>query len=80
MNEETEELTPREAELALEGWSRKFTGGEPKLTEYVKMYEELGFEVRLECITPEELGKECSSCFMVACDLYRTIYTRPKKV
>ncbi len=79
MSEESEELTPREEELALEGWSKKFTASEPKLTEYAKMYEELGFDVRLEAITPQDLGEGCNSCFMAACDLYRTIYTRPRK-
>jgi hypothetical protein len=74
-----EKRTPREEELAKEGWTRKFTASEPKLSEYVRMYQELGFEVHLEVVSPQELGQECSSCLMAECDKYRTIYTRAKR-
>ena len=79
MEQETAQRTPREEELALEGWEKKFTAMEPKITEYVKMYEEMGFEVHTEPVTREELGQECTSCYALTFDLFQTIYTRPPK-
>ncbi|MDO8692150.1 MAG: hypothetical protein Q7R39_19435 [Dehalococcoidia bacterium] len=79
MNETTTKRTPREEALAKEGWSKKFTASEPRLSEFVSLYEEMGLEVLVEGVIAEELGQECNACFMEACDLYRTIYTRPKK-
>ncbi|MDP2661824.1 MAG: hypothetical protein Q8R28_13935, partial [Dehalococcoidia bacterium] len=71
--------TQREEELTKEGWAKKFTACEPKLSEYVKLYGEMGFEVLEEKVNAEELCQDCNSCFMEAVDMYRTIYTRPKK-
>ncbi len=79
MSEITTERTPREDELAKEGWTKKFTTCEPKLSEYVKLYAEMGFEILEEKVTAAELGDGCNTCFLEAVDLYRTIYTRPKK-
>ncbi|MDP2726660.1 MAG: hypothetical protein Q8P59_03880 [Dehalococcoidia bacterium] len=79
MAQEAAQRTAREEELARDGWHKKFTAAEPKLSEYVKLYEEMGFEVRVEPVTREELGQDCSSCLMAACDMYRTIYTRPRQ-
>lgn len=79
MSQETSERTLREEELAREGWGKKFVAAEPKLSEYVKMYDELGFEVHLEPVTPQELAQECSTCFLAQCDMYRTIYTRLRR-
>lgn len=79
MEQETQQMTPREAELAKEGWERKFTTSEPKLAEFIKMYQEMGFEVHEEPLTREELGQDCGSCFVLAADIFRTIYTRPRR-
>ena len=79
MQQETEKLTPRQEQLAQEGWEKKFTAAEPKLSEYTKMYEEMGFEVHEEPLTREELGQEGSSGFVFAADLFRTIYARPRR-
>lgn len=79
MTQETEERTRRDEELAREGWEKKLTATEPRLTEFVQMYEELGFEVRQESVLPEDLGgRGCHACFIAAADLYRTVYTRRK--
>ena len=79
MSEETLERTEREEELAREGGTKKFTAVEGKLEGYVQMYQEMGFEVLVDVVTPKSLGQECTTCYSVTCDLYRTIYTRPKK-
>lgn len=35
-------------DLARAGWERKTTSDEPRLSEIVEMYKEIGFEVHLE--------------------------------
>jgi hypothetical protein len=61
----------------LRGWTRRTTIDEPRLSELVELYEELGFEVKLQPMSPEELGDQCSECMLKDSDHYRTIYTRP---
>lgn len=62
-----------------EGWVRQFVADEPRLSEAVKLYESLGYEVKLEPATPSEVGEVCKSCVLAECDKYKVIYIRPKK-
>jgi hypothetical protein len=67
----------REEELKKEGWEKRFTIDEPRLSEMVEQYRELGFEVLLK---PVDMSSEdCTSCISAFHDRYRTIYTRPKR-
>jgi hypothetical protein len=66
----------REEELRKQGWEKRFTMDEPRLSEAVETYEELGFEVLLEPV--DTSSEECTSCMAVSSDRYKTIYTRPK--
>jgi hypothetical protein len=68
----------RQEELEKDGWTRQFMAGEPRLSDAVMDYEEMGFEVRLEPVDPHEMIGECSSCLGAAGDRYRVIYTRPR--
>ncbi len=68
----------RRQDLEDQGWTRQFTADEPRLTEAVEEYRELGFEVLLEPVDPGEMDGECASCLMAACDKYKIIYTRRK--
>jgi hypothetical protein len=67
--------------LADEGWVRRFTAEEPRLSEMKELYESLGFEVREEAALPEE-RQDCRSCFDVGGfnDRYKTIFTRGESV
>lgn len=67
----------REEELKKEGWEKRFTADEPRLSEAVEQYKEIGFEVLLEPV--DTSTEECTSCMTVMADRYRTIYTRPKE-
>lgn len=77
----------REEELVQAGWERRFIACEPRLSEMVEMYREIGFEVRLEPLpTQEELEEEgapgceesgCTACFDVDPERYKIIFTRP---
>lgn len=59
------------------GWRKMGTYGEPRLSELIQMYAELGFEVRLEPFEPSD-GTECSECMRGSAERYRTVYTRKK--
>lgn len=67
----------REEELKKDGWTKRFTTDEPRLSEAVGQYEEIGFEVLLEPV--DTSSEECTSCITAFSDRYKTIYTRPKK-
>jgi len=66
----------REEELKKEGWEKRFTIDEPRLSEMAEQYKELGFEVLLEPFDPS--SEECTICITAAADRYKTIYTRRK--
>ena len=78
-------MSERENELIKEGWQRRFIATEPRLSEMVQLYEEMGFEVHLESISaveePDEGSEECQECricFKGFEDQYKMIYTRSK--
>lgn len=63
------------AELVKEGWERRATYDEGRLSELVELYQELGYEVYLKDFDPaEEPG--CAECMQLAPENYKTIYTR----
>ena len=66
----------RQEELEKEGWLKRFTTDEPRLSEAVEEYKEIGFEVLLEPV--DTSSEECTTCITAFSDRYRTIYTRPK--
>jgi len=63
---------PTEAELMAAGWTRCFEADEPRLSEAVEIYRELGFEVRLLPVTVHNDG--CSECVQRHSDRLRVIY------
>ena len=73
-----QEMT-REEELKEEGWEKRFTMDEPRLSEMAEQYRELGFEVLLE--TVDTSSEECTTCLKnpAFSQLYKTIYTRRRR-
>ena len=71
----------REPDLPLRGkeWERGFTIEENRVTEYLELYESIGYEVRVEPATPEEV-KDCQVCFKADFNNLRTIYIRRNKI
>ena len=67
----------RENDLKKEGWEKRFTIDEPRLSEAVAQYKEIGFEVLLEPV--DASSEECISCITALSDRYKTIYTRMKR-
>jgi len=70
-----ERLRQRDAELAGEGWARRFVGGPPRLQEAKELYESLGLEVHMEPLRAEELHGRCGDCTL-ALTFFRVVYTR----
>ena len=86
----SDESKTRIEELEKEGWVKQFVASEPRLSEAVELYKDLGFEVHLEplptgqechaCAGPEEKDQgECRVCFDGFEHLYKIIFTRPLK-
>jgi hypothetical protein len=73
-----EERRTSDAELLAQGWTRQFITDEPRLSEAVEMYEEMGLEVLLEKVVIDPDSETCQICFEQDRDRYKTIWTRPK--
>lgn len=67
----------REQELTRLGWKRQATYDEPRLSEMVDTYREIGLEVHLEPFHPDE-EPGCAECVAATPEKYNTIYTRQK--
>jgi hypothetical protein len=64
-------------ELEEGGWEMVSTTSGAHLRRIMDMYQELGFDVYLEEITPEE-HDGCTQCYMTANETITRIYTRRK--
>ncbi len=69
--------------LERQGWQRQFVAAEPRLSEAVEMYKELGFQVHLVLLPTEENSSiqdnetKCRACFKGSEDRHRIIFTKP---
>lgn len=67
------EMTPEE--LKKQGWQKRFTASEPRVSEAVELYESMGFEVLVLPATPEDMNEAgCDACLDTL--TVKTIYTR----
>ena len=62
-------------EASLKGWTRRGIYDDPRLTQILKMYEEIGFSVKLEPLRPE-LEPGCTECIKQNPDKYKVLYTK----
>ncbi len=62
------------ADLLREGFRRCFTAAEPRLSEAVAAYREIGFEVELLPVADDEPG--CTECLRAEPERFRTIWVR----
>ena len=69
-------LTPEER-LISKGWKRQATYDDPRLSEMVDMYTEIGLEVHLEPFNVTN-GEDCNECMQSFPDQFKTIFTRRK--
>jgi hypothetical protein len=59
-------------------WREVAIDGETHFRRLVDMYEELGFEVRLEGVKPEEVER-CTKCLQESGEKIYRVYTRYKQ-
>jgi len=67
----------REEELKKLGWERATTYDEPRLSEMVELYREIGYDVHLEQVYPDE-EPWCNECMKTNPSHFKTIYLRPR--
>ena len=70
-------MTPEERLTRL-GWIKQATYDDPRLSELVAAYAEIGLEVHLEPFRAES-ERGCTSCLQENPDSFKTIYTRRRK-
>ena len=66
-----------EEKLIRAGWEKQATYDDPRLSEMVEMYKEIGLEVHLEPFNPEN-EESCTGCMQLTPEKFKTIYTRKK--
>jgi hypothetical protein len=59
-------------------WQEVAIDGETHLKRVVDMYKELGFEVRMEEVKPEEVDR-CTQCLQESGDKIYRVYTRQQQ-
>jgi len=59
-------------------WHEVAIDGETHVKRITDMYEELGFEVHLEEVKPEEVA-QCTKCFQERSEKIYRVYTRRKQ-
>jgi len=68
----------RSGRLEKEGWLKRSILDEPRLSEVVAMYTELGLEVKVVDVKSGDVDG-CTSCLDGAPDRYTVVYTREPK-
>ena len=73
----------KEADLLAEGWVKKTTIGEPRLSEIAENYRQLGYEVHVVEHGEEASGDGCNTCFTAGAEMgqvYGDVYIRKGSV
>lgn len=70
-------------ETRINGWEKRGIYDDPKLTQIVKMYKEIGFSVKVEPFKPgiesgiePGIETECTECIKENPDKYKVLYTK----
>ena len=73
-----EQKSPNDVALVADGWTRQFSASEPRLSEAVESYQEIGMEVRLEPVDTAPSDGTCTVCMAENPEYVKVIYTRPR--
>jgi len=65
--------------LEKQGWVKRTTIDEPRLSEITELYTSLGFEVRVEPVKLDELDEDYKKCYKNIIDELKTVYVRKRK-
>ncbi len=69
---------PADPELLAEGWVRRHLTDAAHAAESAELYSDMGFEVKLRQLAPQDLGPKCQACAASICGSYVMVYTRGK--
>ena len=72
----TEKMAKTRQQLEAEGWKVASVTGGDHLKRMLEMYQELGIEVYLEEVKPEEC-EGCTECFTAGNETIYRVYTKP---
>jgi len=61
----------------IKGWEKRGIYDDPRLTQICKMYEEIGFMVRIEPFRPE-MQAGCTECIKENPEKYKVLYTKKR--
>ena len=65
---------------SIAAWERRSIIDNDRVSEQVEMYEEIGFEVMVKDVVPDELPEEyCKECFIANPEKYKILYTRKRE-
>ncbi len=67
---------PADPGLVAEGWVRRYLADPDRASEAIELYTSMGYEVKAQKLTPEDLGPQCGDCASTLCSTYVLIYTR----
>ena len=67
---------PADPKLLAEGWVRRHLTDAARAAESAELYSDMGFEVELQQLTPQDLGSKCQACAASICGAYVMVYTR----
>ncbi|MHC4140892.1 MAG: hypothetical protein ACYTA3_08470 [Planctomycetota bacterium] len=62
--------------LVREGWVRRHFAERARVQESIDLYTSMGFEVKVQELTPADFGPQCAHCASVMCHACVLIYTR----
>ena len=69
----------REGDLLVQGWTMQTTIGEPRLSEIVENYRQMGYEVQVVEHPAKKSGDACNTCFSAGAEMgqmYGDVYIR----
>ncbi len=67
---------PADPKLLAEGWVRRHMTDAARAAESAELYSDMGFEVELRQLTPQDLGSKYQGCAASICGSYVMVYTR----
>ncbi len=75
----SESMTQPNPALISQGWERRFVVDVKRVPEIIELYQELGYEVFVDSIGPDQLNHECGDCRLLVLLEFKTLYTRKKR-
>ena len=62
--------------LVSDGWVRRHLADSARAQESIDLYTSMGYEVKVQKLTPADFGPQCAQCASVMCHACVLIYTR----